>query len=156
MIISQLPQKKMGNSISQILMLYFWLRIYLKAFSITCHGCGVKVSESLSCYAIQQDSFWPDSRCSSMLCSQPAFPDASRRGWGRKTPKLLICRDERKMWSWWVITSLVPWLAMGSSVSSFHGILSPLPWLEPTKLLFLLLLSYLVALFYKMFCSPQG
>lgn len=54
MVISQLPQKKMGNSISQILMLYFWLRIYLKAFSIACHGCGTLLCYSAGLFLARQ------------------------------------------------------------------------------------------------------
>ena len=46
----------------------------------------LKVSESLSGYGVQ----WPASRCGFVLCRQPAFPDASRRGWGGTTPKLPI------------------------------------------------------------------
>lgn len=53
MVISKPASEKKWVTISQILMLYFWL----KAFSLACNGCRDEVSESLSDYAFQQDSF---------------------------------------------------------------------------------------------------
>ena len=67
------------------------------------------------------------SRCGFVLCSQAAFPDAYRTRWGGKTPKLLIRRDKRKMWSWWAIASLVSWLAVGASGPFLPEMLTPLP-----------------------------
>lgn len=64
--------RKKWVTTSQILMLYFWLRICLNAFSIACHWCRVEVPESLSGYAVQRDSFWPGSQQMWICALQPA------------------------------------------------------------------------------------
>lgn len=147
----------MGNLISQILMLYFWLRIYLKAFSIACHGCRVKVFESLPSYVAQWDFFWPASRCIFVLCSQPASLSwCLQEELGREDTKAT------NMERWKKNVELVgdhfpsPLIGHELQCSFLPEMFTPLSRLEPAKLLFLLLLSYLITLFCNLFCLPQA